>query len=204
MTDFLIEQFPEAIEINGDIYDINTDFRVGLQIMADFESSEFDKDECAYLMLKRLYKDLPEDREPEFYQIALQKAIKFLNVGDEDPPSTEGKPRLYSFSQDAKLIYAAFNQTHGIDLQKAQMHWWRFVSLFSDLGADTAFCNLVSLRKRYYDGKTTDYEREYIAEYGREFFLTDHTEQELDESEIEFIKLLPEEDQKRFWKGRNI
>ena len=47
MTDFLIEQFPEAIEINGDIYDINTDFRIGLQIMADFESSEFDKDECA-------------------------------------------------------------------------------------------------------------------------------------------------------------
>jgi len=204
MTDFLIEQFPEAIEINGDIYDINADFRIGLQIMADFESSEFDRDECAYLMLKRLYKDLPEDREPEFYQIALQKAIKFLNVGDEAPPSTEGKPRLYSFSQDAKLIYAAFNQTHSIDLQTAQMHWWRFVSLFSDLGADTAFCNLVSLRKRYYDGKTTDYEREYIAEYGDEFFLTTHTEKELDESEIEFIKLLPEEDQKRFWKGRNI
>ena len=202
MTDFLIEQFPDAIEIDGEAYDVNVDFRVGLQVMADFENPEFDQDERLYLMLKRIYKDLPESREQAFYQTAVQKAIKFLNVGDDTPPATEGKPRLYSFTQDAKLINSAFSQTHGIDLQTSEMHWWKFLALFMDLGADTAFSGLVNLRKRYHDGKLTDEERMLVAELGADFHLSSDTEQTLDADEIEFINLLPEEDRRLFWEGR--
>ena len=202
MNSFLIEQFPDAIEIDGEVFAVNADFRVGLQIMADFENPEFDQDERLYLMLKRIYKDLPENREQAFYQTAVQKAIKFLNAGDDAPPSTEGKPRLYSFTQDAKLIYSAFSQTHGIDLQTSEMHWWKFLALFMDLGADTAFSGLVNLRKRYHDGKLTDEERALVAELGADFHLSSDTEQTLDADEIEFINLLPEEDRRLFWEGR--
>ena len=181
MPNFLIEQFPDAIEIDGEVYAVNTDFRVGLQIMADFENHEWEQEEKAYLMLNRLYSDLPKDRKPEFYQEALKKASKFLNAGDDSPRNTEDKPRLYSFTKDAKLVYSAFSQTHGVDLQSADMHWFRFLALFSDLGADTAFCSMVGLRKRYHDGKCSDDERALVAEMGDDFIVSSDTEQQLDQ-----------------------
>lgn len=203
MTNFLIEQFPDAIEIDGEVYAVNTDFRVGLQIMADFESPEFDQDERAYLMLNRLYVDLPEDKDLQFYQKAMEKAVKFLNAGEETTQDTEGKPRLYSFGKDARLIYSAFSQTHGVDLQTADMHWWRFLALFMDLGADTAFNSIVNLRKRYHDGKLTDEEKKLVAQLGDDFLLEQQEVYEpLDPDELLFVSMLPEEDQKRFWEGR--
>jgi hypothetical protein len=203
LNNFLIEQFPDAIEIDGEVYAVNTDFRVGLQIMADFENPEFDQDEKGYLMLNRLYRDLPDDRDGEFYQEALSKATKFLNAGDETGQETEGKPRLYSFDKDARLIYSAFSQTHGVDLQTADMHWWRFIALFMDLGADTAFNSMVNLRKRYHEGKLTDEEKKLVARLGNDFLLEQEESYEpLDPDEIAFIELLPEEDQKRFWESR--
>jgi hypothetical protein len=200
---FLIEQFPDAIEIDGEVYAVNTDFRIGLQIMADFENPEFDQDEKAYLMLNRLYCDLPEDRGVEFRQEALAKATKFLNAGNEIGQETEGKPRLYSFDKDAQLIYSAFSQTHGVDLQTADMHWWRFIALFMDLGADTAFNSMVNLRKRYHEGKLNDEEKKLVARLGNDFLLEQEESYEpLDPDEVAFISMLPEEDQKRFWEGR--
>jgi len=203
LKNFLIEQFPDAIEIDGEVYAVNTDFRVGLQIMADFENPEFDQDEKGYLMLNRLYRDLPENKGVEFYQEALEKATKFLNAGDEAGQDVDGKPRLYSFDKDARLIYSAFSQTHGVDLQTADMHWWRFIALFMDLGADTAFNSMVNLRKRYHEGKLTDEEKKLVARLGNDFLLEQEESYEpLDPDEIAFIELLPEEDQKRFWESR--
>lgn len=203
MNSFLIEQFPDAIEIDGEVYAVNTDFRVGLQIMADFENPDFDQDEKAYLMLNRLYIDLPDDRDESFYQKAAGKAVKFLNAGDEAERDTEGKPRLYSFIKDARLIYSAFSQTHAVDLQTADMHWWRFLALFMDLGADTAFNSMVNLRKRYHDGKLTDEEKKLVAQLGDDFLLEQQEVYEpLDPDELLFVSMLPEEDQKRFWEGR--
>lgn len=205
MQNFLVEQFPDAIEIDGEVFAVNTDFRVGLQIMADFENPEFDQDEKAYLMLNRLYADLPDDRDILFYQKAVEKAVKFLNAGEGDDAArdTEGKPRLYSFNKDARLIYSAFSQTHGVDLQAADMHWWRFMALFLDLGSDTAFCSLVSLRKRYYDGKLNDEEKRLIAQLGDDF-LPDQVEgyEQIDPDELEFVSRLPVEDQARFFESR--
>lgn len=203
MKNFLIEQFPDAIEIDGEVFAVNADFRVGLQIMADFENPDFDQDEKAYLMLNRLYTDLPDDRGIEFYQTAMAKAVKFLNAGDEAERDTEGKPRLYSFIKDARLIYSAFSQTHGVDLQTADMHWWRFMALFMDLGADTSFNSLVNLRKRYHDGKLSDEEKRLVAQMGDDFTLEQsEIYEQLDPDELRFVSMLPEEDQKRFWEGR--
>ena len=203
MQNFLIEQFPDAIEIDGEIFAVNTDFRVGLQIMADFENPEFSEDERAYLMLNRLYEELPNDRGIEFYQEAMQKGIKFLNAGDESHRDNDGKPRLYSFSKDARLIYSAFSQTHGVDLQVDDLHWWRFMALFLDLGADTSFNSMVSLRKRYFDNQLTDDEKKLVAEMGEDFLSgLSETDAQVDPDEVEFINLLPEEDRKRFWEGK--
>lgn len=50
-------------------------------------------------MLNRLYVDLPEDRDAQFYQTAMEKAVKFLNAGEDTTGTPKGKPRLYSFNK---------------------------------------------------------------------------------------------------------
>jgi hypothetical protein len=151
---------PEAVEIDGREYPINSDFRACLKIILAFEDPGLTALEKYGITLENLYPEIPENTEQ-----ALKLAIKFLNGGDEmDTEEEEGEspPRLYSFTNDGNYIFAAFRQTHGVDLETAQMHWWKFLALFMDLGSETTFCSIVGLRSRVRKGTATKEEmREY-------------------------------------------
>lgn len=139
-------------------------------------------------MLTTLFPEIPPDTER-----ALIQALNFLNGGkDEKEDEGECSPRVYSFSKDADLIFAAFRQTHGIDLETTQMHWWKFLALFMDLGSETAFCNLVSLRKRVKTGKATKEERQVAREMGNVFDVQEIDTRSLEEKEqeAEFMRLV--------------
>lgn len=165
----LLDDLPEAIVIDGKEYPINWDHRTGIASILDFESPELTIEEKGLLLIRRLYKEpLPVNLSE-----AMRLGIKFLNAGNDN---VEENPfadhyRLYSFEKDAGLIYAAFRQTHGIDLQKELLHWWVFLALFQDLGADTAFCSLVNLRRRVKSGQATKEEREHAIKMGDAFEL---------------------------------
>lgn len=168
----LLDDLPEMIEIHGVEYPINWDHRTGIECILDFESSDFTIEEKCILLLSRLYKEpLPEDVNE-----AVRLGLKFLNGGqehhEEENPFANSY-RVYSFEKDARLIYAAFRQTHGIDLQKTTLHWWVFFALFMDLGADTSFCSLVNLRNRVKSGDANKYEREQARKMGALFDLPD-------------------------------
>lgn len=170
----LTDELPEAVEVDGVEYPLNTDFRSGIQCILDFEDQDITDDEKAVLLLRRLYKGAIPDNVNE----AVRLGIKFLDGGKE----TEGENpfadhhRLYSFEKDASLIYAAFRQTHNIDLQKADLHWWQFLSLFMDLGAETAFSSVVNLRRRVKNGDATKEEREHALKMGDAFDLPEFDE----------------------------
>ena len=95
--------------------------------------------------------------------------MEFLN-GDAVEGDGSGL-RLYSFSKDANLIFAAFRQTHGIDLSTADLHWWEFLALFSDLGANTTFVSMISLRRRVKTGKASKEEIASARDIGDAFNL---------------------------------
>lgn len=181
----LIDTLPEAIEIEGRAYTIRSDFRTSLRIITAFEDNTLAGIEKRQVLLVNLYKDPPPNLISAF-----EAGIKFLNMGEEG--HDDGGPRVYSFSKDANLIFAAFRQTHGIDLGTAELHWWKFLALFMDLGADTAFCNLVSLRKRVKTGKATKEERQAAREMGEAFDLPEADTRDLEEreAEAEFMRLL--------------
>ena len=187
----LLDDLPEAIEVNGVEYAVNFDFRTGLACILDMESSELTDEEKCILLLRRIYGDvIPEDGET-----AIKLAVKFLDGGKEPPeeenPFADNK-RLYSFEKDSALIYAAFQQTHGIDLQKVDLHWWQFLALFQDLGADTGFCNLVNLRRRVNSGEATKEERKYALKLGDAFEVVDPSEAltETDNENVTLFELL--------------
>jgi len=184
----LIEPMPETIEIGTKMYGVNFDFRSCLRIILAFESEELTDSEKQYVLITNLYKNVPDDVEA-----AVKRGVEFLNGGESESEENGGDQfRLYSFDKDARFITAAFQQTHGIDITKADMHWWRFLALFMDLGSDTVFNNLVNLRRRVKTGKATKEEREAARDMGDLFNLPEFDTRSFEEKEMEasFLRAL--------------
>ena len=146
----LVDPLPDAIEVNGHDYPINTDFRVSLRTILAFEDPTLAGIEKQTVLLENLYIEQPENILEAFTQ-----GVKFLNGGVESEEDEYHGPRVYSFEKDAQYIMAAFQQTHGIDLEKVDMHWWKFLALFMDLGGETTFSNIMGIRHRLKTGKAS-------------------------------------------------
>ena len=179
----LVDELPEYLEIDGKDYRINSDFRTCLLIIMAFEDNDLTMQEKQFILISNLFPDdFPSNQEQ-----AVQAALQFLNgtSGSTDEAEERNSPRLYSFSHDANFIFAAFKQTHGIDLQTDKMHWWKFLALFMDLGAETTFCSLVSLRKRIKSGKASKEEKAAAREMGEAFNVPELDTRTLEEKELE-------------------
>lgn len=174
----LLDQLPTAIRIDGIAYPINADFRTGLDIIIAYESQELTIQEKHLVLVERLYKEPPANLTQ-----AIVKGLKFLNGGQESEPEADTNPgiKTYSFEKDAALIYAAFRQTHGIDLTSANLHWFQFLALWMDIGQDTAIASLIGLRHRVKTGKATKEERKAAADMGSAFEIKDLDTRTLDE-----------------------
>ena len=185
----LVDSLPTAVEINGQVFEIETDFRSCLNIILAFEDPELTNFEKQLILLENIYPVKPSDLNG-----AIQQALKFLNGGKEEQEDVSG-PRVYSFDKDAQIIFAAFKQTHGIDLTELEsLHWWKFLALFMDLGSETTFSNLVSLRKRLKTGKASKEERQAAREIGELVDLPEIDTRSLEdkETETEFLRLVEE------------
>lgn len=156
----LTGQLPEAVEIDGIPVRIETDFRVCLTVILAFEDQALTDIEKQSVMLDLMYPEPPENLIE-----AARLAVKFLNCGDdpqlEGNAADDGIGRLYSFEQDAKYIYSAIKQSHGIDLESVEyLHWWKFCYLFLDIQEDCFFNRLIHLRRQKKLGKLSKEEKE--------------------------------------------
>ena len=177
----LVEKLPSTVVIDGVPYPINTDFRFCVRTILAFEDDELTSYEKTLVMLKNLYPVIPDNSKA-----AVEQASIFLNGGNTpSEDKIETALRLYSFGQDANFIFAAFKQTHGVDLEQTQMHWWKFMALFMDLGADTTFCSMIGLRKRIKTGTATKEERATAREMGDLIELKEPDTRSLEDREAE-------------------
>jgi hypothetical protein len=190
MPNILIDQLPTAVEIAGQEYEIDTDFKTCIRVILAFEDDTLTLEEKYQVMLTNLFPIIPDDLTKAF-----EFGIRFLNGGESSEEKHEGySPRVYSFSKDANLIYAAFQQTHRIDLAATEyLHWWKFLALFMDLGADTVFCNLVSLRKRVKTGKASKEEMKAYRDMNDDLRDPDTRTIDEKERESEFLRLVKEQ-----------
>ncbi len=134
-----------------------------------FEDNELSTVEKQTILLSNLYPVIPENTLG-----AVEMAVKFLDGGlnGQDKEVHEEQARLFSWVKDANFIFSAFRQTHGIDLEKEKdLHWWKFIALFMDLGSETFFCSLTGLRKRIGSGKATEDDYRAARELGDIFEL---------------------------------
>lgn len=80
------------------------------------------------------------DRKQNRYQLRKQRQAETL------PEGGEREKLCYDYEFDSERIYAAFWQQYGIDLDRTDLHWWKFRALFLGLNEQTRFMQVVGYR----------------------------------------------------------
>ena len=167
---YILDKLPHAVLIDGKAVPVNTDFRICLRIIKALEDDQLMEHEKLTVLLTLLY-----PKPPENTTIAIEQGLKFLNLGEDADSGKLRQQQVYSLTKDSAYIYTAFKSTFNIDLNSVEnLHYWKFRSLFADLGKDCFFNTLISLRSRQRSGKLTDSEKEFVRKNPELMSLSEH------------------------------
>lgn len=158
---------PTSLEVDGREYEIRTDYRVILDILAAMNDPEIfepgmtedeKKAEQVMTMLQILYIDF-DIMPPENWQEAAKKACDFIDCGikGDDKP----KPRAMDWEQDAPIIAPEVSKVAGRDIRIGETHWWEFFGYYMGIG-EGVFNTIVSIREKRRKGKKLEkWEQEF-------------------------------------------
>ena len=140
----LTDSVPESLTIAGTEYEINTDFRVWLK----FEmllSDEVEDSKTTLFDIKKLIfmSELPPDRADEE---ATEKILWFYRCGKPEQKGGGSSKKIFDYDYDDGYICAAFMEQYHIDLNKANLHWWKFHALMLSLSENTEFVKIMGYR----------------------------------------------------------
>lgn len=158
----MIFDLPTSVEFGGREWDVNTDYRDVLTIIAAFEDEDLSDNEKVYVCLNNFYVDF-EDIPKECLKDAYEKAMEFIDHG-----SSGGKKspvRTMDWEQDANIIFPAVNHVAGFEVRAVDyLHWWTFLGMFMEI-KDSTCATVFSLRQKKARGKKLEkYEQEFWAQ----------------------------------------
>lgn len=140
-------------------YRIDTDFRIGIQIMQCMSDEEFSEEDRICHAIGLLF---PEGR-PDIRE-AVEGVTWFLSEFSHDRhegSSGTGNVKAYDFDIDQWRIYSAFKRQYDIDLNTARMHWFTFMGLLSNLD-ECAFTRVMDIRLKKIDPKSSAKEKKSL------------------------------------------
>jgi len=208
MKNILFDEMPEAISVNGILFEINTDFRIWLKIGKLLKKIENAKDEAVNDIFVEIC-DLAIYKYPEkgyvlgdellygvidFYK-GFPEANNETTKKKKEKEKAKPKPPSYDFGFDAKYIYCSFVSFYGIRLQEIEyMHWWEFLTLFEGLmmSDQTSVNFVVGARQQDIKGKMPKEEKERLKRLKKQFALPEDedTQQALDNLTNNLTKML--------------
>lgn len=164
-------KLPTSLHVGRYDYDIRTDYRVILDILAAmndpeiFEPGMTDDEkryEQAMTMLQILYIDF-DAIPPSDWSEAMEKAIEFIDCGMKD--DGRPKPRLMDWEQDAPLIIPAVNKVSNQDIRSVKyMHWWTFFGYYMEIG-ECMLATVINIRSKKKKGKKLEkWEKEFYQQ----------------------------------------
>ena len=138
----MYDGYPEYITVDNKQYAIHTDFRNWVKIDELLFSGLLTNKKLAEI-LALCYKELPPNPEA-----ALKEIINFhhLNRPFKKSSGKGSQKRIISFVADEQYVSAAFLSEYKIDLNTAQMHWFKFKSLFDGLPPTQKICEIMNIR----------------------------------------------------------
>lgn len=151
MRNFILNKLPTTIL--G--YEIHTDFKRWIAVeqlqQNPLNMSMSIIDDVINLVFKN---DKPTDKLLAFSEIQA-----FANMYQEPTLLDDGQEVVFDWEQDDVKVWSAFYKTYGIDLRKADMHFWEFKALMQDLNEDCLLNHAMyyrSVKLSDYEGKQRD------------------------------------------------
>lgn len=147
----LTTPLPDSLAVGGEVFPIQTDFRLGIRYEGIIRDEKLDMTGRVLAILRMLYAErVPRDLEAAFLQV-----IWYMQGGEETylphrkSAGGKNKPaqRVIDYLIDSKLIYAAFLDQYGVDLQDVEhLHWWKFRAMFAGLRDDHELVKIMGYR----------------------------------------------------------
>lgn len=175
MFNVLLDPLPE--KWNG--LRIDPSFQVGIQVMQIMGDTEMSDREKIQISADLLFFDAPET-----FSECIEAINWFLSGWQQDrPDGKKGEPPVMDFDKDQWRIYGAFQNQYGINLNRAQMHFWEFMGLLTTLD-ECAFTRIVDIRAKELTPKMSAAEKELYRKLKKRYSL-DNIEDKETEEDIE-------------------
>ena len=163
----LIDTLPDTVEVDGSVFPIRSDFRIGILfelMISDRELS--DKEKLGQMLTLYFVNEIPENLEE-----AIEQILDFYACGKKRRKKDSSKEKrkgisspVYSFEHDDGMIFAAFFDQYGIDLNDIEhLHWWKFKAMFDALKEDNEIVKIMSYRATDLSTIKDKHERSRIA-----------------------------------------
>lgn len=165
----LTEAAPWSVDIKGQSYFFDADFRNFIKFEMLMEDSSIEDHMRGYLALNLFFTEIPNHVESAFECIVDMYAPK-AEAANKKTDGTVQK-RIYSFEYDSDYIFAAFLADYGIDLNSVEkLHWWKFQALFKGLKPDNMICKIMEYRAADLS-KLKGEERKFYQKMQKQFAL---------------------------------
>ena len=127
----LYQSPPEALEIDGVQYPIDTDFRTWIEFQSIITKNNSTEEKTADLLQFIAALGLP------FSENTFTALIDFFSGGDKRKSNGDkSKKQAYDFDTDSSLIFSAFLTQYKTDLTTEKIHWWKFKAMFASLSKE--------------------------------------------------------------------
>lgn len=149
LQNMLLDKLPQKTP-NG--YKIKTSYKQAIKFELLMQDNTFDKNEQIKLALNMFYdeEELRNIKTSEEIKKRIEDIIWFYKCGKEEKTSLKkgknNKKQIYSYEFDDNKIYSAFIQQYNIDLQKQDLHWWQFKTMFECLTNSTQIVQIMEYR----------------------------------------------------------
>ena len=161
-------EFPTSLNVGGVDYEIRTDYRAVLDLLAalsDPELTDSDAQMQSYMQSRVILEIMfPEcDSIPmEHWQEALNKVSDFIDMGISDDHK---KPKTMDWEQDAPILIPAINSVLNCEIRAQEyIHWWTFLGAYMSIG-ESLFSNIIHIRQKKASGKKLEkWEQDFYRE----------------------------------------
>lgn len=177
MIDLKKTGLPEAIEVEGSLYYIQTSFKYWIRFLELLENKDTQPSDFDFM-----YKS----QKPSNKENGVIALLQFCNPPQILPRVQRGEAteKVIDYTVDADYIYAAFLERYGIDLVASDLHWYKFQALFRGLH-DTKINEIIGYRLYENTGGKRDSYTRHMEELRRAWELPLEADEE-DEDLIDF------------------
>jgi len=157
----MLGRLPRTLNVCGREYEIRSDFRNVLRIIAAYNDKDLPDREKVFVCLSIIFKavnTIPREHFPE----AFKAASDFIEFRlSEDKPS----PKVVNWEKDEQILFPAINKVAGREVRSMPyLHWWSFLGYFQAVDREDLWGMVLTIRQKKAKGKKLEkYEKEFLT-----------------------------------------